>query len=98
MSQQVVEGAGLECSFGAAPAVLNVLPETGVMVEGRPAATVMDFMPFENIPPFAMCTSLANPEVASATAAALGVLTPQPCEPVIVMGWAPGSASVFIGD
>ncbi len=38
--------------------------------------------PFVSIMPFAMCTSPANPTVAAATAAAMGVLTPMPCIPV----------------
>jgi hypothetical protein len=37
------------------------------------AATIMDYAPIVNIPPFAMCQSLANPTVATATTAALGV-------------------------
>lgn len=51
-----------------------------------------------NILPFSMCTSIANPVVASATAAALGVLTPMPCIPVTVAPWAPGSPTVMIAN
>ena len=63
-----------------------------------PAATIMDNVPMKNIMPFGMCQSLANPAVASATAAAFGVLTPMPCVPVIPVPWAPGSPTVLIGN
>ncbi|MEL6463215.1 MAG: DUF4280 domain-containing protein, partial [Cyanobacteria bacterium J06621_15] len=66
------------------------------MVNGMLAATIMDFAPIANILPFGMCTSLANPMVASATAAALGVLTPMPCIPVPVGPWKPGAIKVKI--
>src|SRR6478735_12450928 len=92
----VTQGALLMCSFGLAPATLSVLPPRPT-VEGKPAATITDIAPGVNIPPFGMCTSLANPMVAAATAAALGVLTPMPCIPVTTAPWAPGSPTVMAG-
>lgn len=83
------------CSFGLAPSSLIVLPTRMVEVEGTPAATITDSQ-IVNIPTFGMCTSLANPEVAAATSAALGVLTPMPCVPVL-MPWIPGSPMTLIG-
>ena len=50
-----------------------------------------------NIMPFAMCITPSNPQVAAATTAALGVLTPQPCIPVTAAPWAPGSPTVALG-
>jgi hypothetical protein len=49
-----------------------------------------------NLAPFGMCQSPINPQVAAATAAALGVLTPQPCVPAAAGPWTPGSKSVAI--
>jgi len=98
MAQQVVTGAVMMCTFGMAPSTLNVLPANKTLTGGPPAANIMDQVPFVNIPPFGVCMSLANPAVASATSAALGVLTPMPCTPVIPAPWAPGSATVMIGN
>jgi uncharacterized Zn-binding protein involved in type VI secretion len=94
---QVIATAALQCSFGLAPSTLTVLPTSRVLVEGRPAATIMDMLPIVNIPPFGMCSSLANPTVAAATAAALGVLTPMPCVPVMAGPWTPGAPTTLIG-
>lgn len=96
MGAQVVMGAMLQCSFGAAPSSLVVLPANKVMAT-TPAANIMDNKPIVNVPPFGMCSSLANPTVAAATAAALGVLTPMPCVPVTAAPWAPGSPKVTVG-
>jgi hypothetical protein len=84
------------CSFGAAPSTLNVTSNTKVLVPA-PLATINDHSAMANIPPFGVCSSLANPTVASATAAALGVLTPMPCVPNTPALWTPGSAKVLIG-
>ncbi len=86
----------MSCSFGAAPSTLVVLPTTCVMT-GTPAANITANAPIMNIPPFGMCQSMANPIVAAATAAALGVLTPMPCIPVTAAPWAPGAATVMLG-
>ena len=91
MNQQVVMGALLSCSFGASPARLNVLPLGRVTVEGQPAANILDHKPMVNIPAFGLCRSPANPQVAEATAAAMGVLTPMPCVPVTLTPWQPGA-------
>lgn len=94
----VCAGAQLMCSFGMAPSALAVLPQNKVLCGGPPAANILDNKPLVNVPPFGMCSSLANPTVAAATAAALGVLTPMPCVPVIPAPWAPGSATVLLGN
>jgi len=72
-----------------------VLP-TGTSAGPAPIATIADIAPFVNIGPFTLCTSLANPAVATATAAALGVLTPMPCTPVVPAPWTPGSPTVLV--
>ena len=93
----VCGGAVLSCSFGMTPSVLNVLPANKV-VSAMPIATIMDNKPIVNILPFGMCSSMANPTVAAATAAALGVLTPMPCLPVISAPWIPGSPTILVAN
>lgn len=97
MSQLVCMGALLQCSFGVAPSSLVVLP-TNKVLSSTPAATIMDNKPMANVMPFGMCNSIANPTVAAATAAALGVLTPMPCIPATAAPWVPGSPTVLIGN
>jgi hypothetical protein len=87
----------MQCSMGVAPSALNILPINRVLT-GAPAGNIMDNKPILNVPPFGMCTSPANPMVAAATAAALGVLTPMPCMPVTVAPWVPGVPTVLIGN
>lgn len=98
MGFEACMGAVCQCSFGAAPSSLVVTPKNKVKVSNMPAANIADKVPMKNIMPFGMCSFLANPTVASATAAALGVLTPMPCIPVTTAPWAPGSTTVFIAN
>jgi len=97
MGFQVCMGAMLQCSFGAAPSSLVVLPDKKTLTV-TPDANIMDNKPMVNILPFGMCSSMANPTVAAATAAALGALTPMPCVPVIPAPWVPGSPTVLIAN
>jgi Domain of unknown function (DUF4280) len=98
MALQVVNGALLMCTMGVAPTTLIVLPTAQAMGVDQPKATIMDHIPMLNIGTFGMCMSPANPEVAAATAAALGVLTPMPCVPATTAPWVPGSPTKLIGN
>jgi hypothetical protein len=98
MPDQVSMGAMMTCSFGAAPAPLVVLPKNKVLCEGPPAANIMDHIPIVNITPFGVCSSVANPTVAAATAAAMGVLTPMPCIPATSAPWIAGAPTVMIAN
>lgn len=97
MGQNAVAGAMLQCSFGMTPSSLVPTGASRVMIEGRPAAVITDVAPISNIPPFGMCQSLANPSVAAATSAALGVLTPMPCTPVPGGPWLPQAPRTTLG-
>jgi hypothetical protein len=88
-------GAMMKCTFGVAPSSLVPTPKT-VMTSNMMAANIMDHVPMMNIPPFGMCQSPANPMVAAATAAALGVLTPMPCIPNTPAPWVPGAPTVLL--
>lgn len=97
MPMQTCTSASMTCTFGLVPSVLNATPRpivTGSMI----AANILDHVPIVNIPPFGMCTCPANPAVAAATTAALGVLTPMPCVPITPAPWAPGSPTVILAN
>jgi len=59
---------------------------------------VNDHVPWVNIVGFGLCRSMGNPQVVTATAAALGVVTPQPCDPIVNAVWSPGATVVTIDD
>jgi hypothetical protein len=98
MTKLVIDGAKLKCSQGTSQGSLTVLPTIGADADEKPTATVNDYIPMTNIGTFGMCQTQANPQVAAATAAAQGVLTPQPCIPVTTSAWSPGSSVVTIKD
>jgi hypothetical protein len=88
-------GAMMKCSFGMAPSSLVPTPKT-VITSNMMAANILDHIPIMNIPPFGMCQSPANPMVAAATAAAMGVLTPMPCMPTTSAPWVVGAPTVLL--
>jgi len=96
MPMQVCMGAQMMCTFGMAPSNLVVLPVHRTFTNQMPDANILDNVPLVNIMPFGMCMSIANPTVAAATAAALGVLTPMPCIPATPAPWATGAPTVML--
>ena len=97
MPMQVCTGAQMMCTFGMAPSNFIATPRP-VLTSNMMAGTIMDHIPIANVPPFGMCTCPSNPSVAAATAAALGVLTPMPCVPVLPAPWVPGAPTVLISS
>jgi hypothetical protein len=98
MAVGVVTGASLVCTMGGPGGTLNATAQNAVRIGGMAAATIADAMPMTNIVPGSMmCTSMANPAVASATAAAWGVLTPQPCVPVPAGMWTCSGTPMICG-
>jgi hypothetical protein len=98
MPLQVAATAVAQCTFGTAPATLIVADPTRPLAGGLPAANIMDFKPIVNLPTVGMCNTVSNPVVASATAAAMGALTPMPCIPATASPWVPGSPTVLAGN
>ena len=79
MGIAVVSGASCVCTMGTAPGQITPTNQPTVRIGGKPAASIAD----------------ADPAVAAATAAAMGVLTPQPCVPAPAGGWiCPGKVRV----
>lgn len=95
MATYVCSGAQMKCSMGSGNANLVVLPERRIFLGSMPKANISDMKSMTNIPSFGLCFSLANPVVAAATAAHLGVLTPMPCIPNPSSPWEPGKQDVL---
>jgi hypothetical protein len=97
MAIQTTMTATLMCSMGIGPSQLTVPPGHRLLAQGQPAANIMDHVSLLNIPPFPLCNSIANPIVAAATAAKLGVFTPAACLPNTLAPWTSGSPTVLVG-
>ena len=95
MPLQCCMGAKMQCTFGAAPSALVVLPIHRVLTQ-TPDANINDHVPLVNIMPFGVCSAPSFPATASATAAASGVLTPMPCVPLTPSPWAVGAVNVIL--
>lgn len=86
MGIPVVSGASIGCTMGLGSGTLNATSQVKIQFNGATVAT-KDDVGAQNLGPCGMCTSMGNPAVSSATAAALGVLTPQPCTPMAGGPW-----------
>lgn len=96
MGQVVVTGGTAQCTCGTLPGMISTGAQKKVLVEGKPVATIADFNT-QCIAPFGLCITLSNPAVQAATAAALGVLTPQPCTLVPMGTWKSTKVTVHAG-
>ena len=85
----------MRCSFGAAPSTLIPTPKP-INTNFVTAGNIMDHAPLVNVPTFGMCSCPANPTVAAATTAAMGVLTPMPCIPNTPAPWLPGKITILL--
>ena len=94
----VCAGAELKCSFGDQTSKLQVVSGHNAKVSGNLIANVMDYKPMTNILPFGKCQTTNNPQVASATNANDGHLTPQPCIPNLPAPWAKVKKDVKVGS
>jgi len=92
----VCSGATMRCTMGTAPAKLTVLPSRTVNLTGPPMANISDHKSMVNLAPFGLCRSLAFPPTASATAAAMGTLTPMPCMHNTPAPWIGGKMDLLI--
>jgi Domain of unknown function (DUF4280) len=95
----VYNGAMCNCTMGMAPSVLVVMPTPAAaagILGNQIRANILDNAPMLNIQPFGLCTSMANPTVAAASAGAQGALTPSACIPAIASPWMPGDPSTLI--
>lgn len=85
----VCKGAKIKCSMGDNEVDLGALP-IPVKNEGNELMSVLNFIPYLNIPSFGKCKSPANPMVISAYGA------PQECIPVVLTPWSPGAKKLKI--
>lgn len=92
----VCSGALMKCSMGTSPARLTVLPNRMVFLAGQLMANVSDHQSMVNLAPFGLCRSMGFPNTASATAAAMGTLTPTPCIHNTPAPWTPGKDDYLI--
>lgn len=99
---QGAAGAGAGVGVGVAlPSVsASAGADVGALatIGGKAMGTINAYLPNINIKPFCLCTSLANPAVAAATASSGGALQPQPCTPKTSSPWIGGSHDVTMLD
>lgn len=83
MAIAITANSTLTCTMGTTPSNLVVTPSK-IKIGGIPVADIQCSTPNKNIPPFGMCRSPSNPQVAKMMPVPPpGVIKPQPCMPNI---------------
>ena len=82
--------------MGTSQAKLTVLPDRTVNLTGKPMANISDHKTMVNLGAFGLCRSMGFPATASATAAAMGTLTPMPCMHNTPFPWLGGKMDYLI--
>jgi len=85
----VCKGAKIKCSMGDNEVDLGTLP-IPIKNKGKELMSVLNFVPYLNIPSFGNCKSPANPMVLAAQGA------PQTCIPMTLTPWSPGAKKLKI--
>lgn len=80
MPSPVCGGAKLRCSCGVGESILHVHEKGIGSSRERSLATIDDCLPLVNIPPFAACTAVANPQAANPSGQ-------KPCTPRFSRPW-----------
>jgi hypothetical protein len=89
----VSSGAQLRCVFGTSSSQLIVLPK-GInfgTIPPAPAATIMDFLPVVNVPPFGSCLSPSHPLFPL-----ILIGRPPPCVPLLTAPWLPMAPTITV--
>ena len=92
----VCTGAKAKCSMGDNEVQLTSLPVPN-KGEGNPLMSVLDSVPYLNIPSFGQCKSPANP-MNWKMAGPVPVFVPSSCIPIPVSPWSPGAKKTKLGN
>lgn len=79
MPSPVCSGAKLQCSCGIGESALYIVEKGVGSSRERSLATIDDYLPLVNIPPFRACTAAANPQAANPSGQK--PCTPRPSQP-----------------
>ena len=90
----VCKGAKIKCSMGEKEVDLAAFP-IPIKNEGNELMSVLNFIPYLNIPSFGKCKSPANP-MNWKMAGPAPVFVPSSCIPVTLTPWSPGAKKLKI--
>lgn len=85
----VCKGAKIKCSMGEKEVELAALP-VPIKYEGNELISVLNFIPYLNIPSLGKCKSPANPMVIA------NKMMPNTCVPMTIAPWSPGAKKLKV--